>query len=148
MCTDTHCNDMSFSKTPRYSVWFYYWVKARSQLVHGKRQLKSEPQMDWGHLSFCQLSRVEMMLPAACVTCLTSDRPSDWEDWEQAVWHTVVILTLSGWRHQAAGLVFMRATSVFYMFLKARVYHKNMQKCAYTVNVPKLIIIIKIITKL
>ena len=141
ICVTIHIAITSLYKTASYSVWLHYWVKLRSQLVHGNRQLKSEPQMDWAHLSLCQLSWMGMMLPAACVTCLTSDWPSDWEDWEQAVWHTVVIFTLSGW-HQAAGLVFMRATFVFDMFLKARVYHKNMRKCGFTVNVTKLIIIV------
>lgn len=38
----------------------------------------------------------EALLPAACVTSLTTDQPADWDDWEEAVWLTLVALTLSG----------------------------------------------------
>lgn len=47
-------------------------------------------------MSFHQLGRVRILLPAVSVTFLTSDTADGGEDEEEAVWLTLAVLALSG----------------------------------------------------
>lgn len=63
-----------------------------------KKQWESEPEMECDHMSFYQVGRVRILLPAVSVTFLTSDTADDCEDEEEAVWLTLAVLATSGWQ--------------------------------------------------
>lgn len=99
----TPCTDMSLFKIQIQTGRYY---RGRNKAVvcpqkKGGQELK--PEMEWDHMSLCQLGRMGKLLPAVSVTSLTTDWPADWDDWEEAVWLTLAALTLCGQQQWAAG---------------------------------------------
>lgn len=70
---------------------------------------RSEPERKRGHMSPCQLSAAEMLLPAASVIVWTTDQPADLEE---AVALTLAALGLSGQQQRAAGFSFIEGPCV------------------------------------